>query len=125
MELSNNHLKDNSNTIIQKYNLIENKLDNKLIITKILKGSNLAEFEIFKEPNILVKVNDINVSCINTLKKAFSKSISKNNQEYISFLTEDHKYFILEKNKIKKEELFLSNKIGYKLKTDIKNILGI
>lgn len=125
MELSNNHLKDNTNTIIQKYNLIENKLDNKLIITKILKGSNLAEFEIFKEPNILVKVNDINVSCINTLKKALSKTISKNNQEYISFLTEDHKYFILEKDEIKKEELFLSNKIGYELKTDMKYILGI
>ena len=71
MELSNNHFKENNNSIIEKYKLIQNKLESKLIITKILKGSNLSEFEIFKEPNILIKVNDINVSNLETMNKAY------------------------------------------------------
>ena len=86
MELSNNHFKENNNSIIEKYKLIQNKLESKLIITKILRDKFIS-FEIFKEPNILIKVNDINVSNLETMNKALLKPILRNNQEYFSFFT--------------------------------------
>ena len=55
MELSNNHLyvfeEDDKIERVEKYNNIKNKIKSKLIITHILKGSKIAEDNIFKPPH--------------------------------------------------------------------------
>ena len=126
MNLTNNHLnEDNIGTIVKKYDKVEKKTENKLIITNILKGSSLAEYNIFTAPNILSEVNGKKVTTIKNLKENLLKMKTKDNKEYISFLTENNKYFLLEKEESKKEELFLSKELDYKLSDFIKNLLGI
>jgi len=126
MELTNNHLnEENIGTIVKKYDKVENKIENKLIITNILKGSSLAEYNIFSAPNILSEVNGIKVNTIKNLKESLLKMKNKDNKEYISFLTENNKYFLLEKEESKKEELFLSEELDYELSDFIKKLLGI
>ena len=46
-------------------------------------------------------------------------------KKYISFLTENNKYFLLEKEESKKEELFLSKELEYELTDFIKKLLDI
>ena len=127
MELNNNHFdldEVKESSIVIKYDKIEKKTDTKLIITKILKGSILAEFNVFKAPNILKEVNNIPVTNILNLKEALKKMKKDNGETYMSFLTENDKYFVLEKNDIKKEEVFLSKQLEYKITPYIRNLLG-
>ena len=126
MNLTNNHLnEDNIGTIVKKYNKVEKKTENKLIITNILKGSSLAEYNIFTSPNILSEVNGNKVNTIKNLKETLLKMKVNGDKKYISFLTENDKYFLLEKEESKKEELFLSKELDYKLTDFIKNLLDI
>ena len=128
MELTNNHLdieEISENSIINKYDKIDKKINNKLIITKILKGSSLAEYNIFSAPNILKEINNIEVNNMYELKKNIVKMKENNQKKYISFLTENDKYFLLEQEESKKEELFLSKELGYKITDFIKSLLNI
>jgi len=127
IELNNNHFdldEVKESSIVIKYDKIDKKTDTRLIITKILKGSILAEFNVFKAPNILKEVNNIPVTNIPNLKEALKKMKKDNGETYMSFLTENDKYFVLEKNDIKKEEIFLSQQLEYKITPYIKNLLG-
>ena len=87
----------------------------KLIITKLIKGSKLAEDNIFKDSCILKKVNDIEVTDLKQLRDALFKIKENNGHKFVSFLTETHKYIILDPKKIGKEEKFLSKKVNYPL----------
>ena len=54
------------------------------------------------------------------------KNVEKDNGDvYMSFLTENDKFYISELKKIKEEELFLSKELNYKIKPIVKNILNI
>ena len=126
MELANNHLnEDNIGSIVKKYDKVENKTENKLIITNILKGSGLAEYNIFSAPNILTEVNGLKVNTMKHLKENIMKMKLNGDKKYISFLTENNKYFLLEKEESKKEELFLSKELEYELTDFIKKLLDI
>ena len=128
MELCNNHFDEEKimeSSIIKKYDKIEEKTEKRLIITTILKGSNLAEFNIFTGPNILTKVNNIPVNNMETLRYAMNKMKKDNGESYLSFLTENNKYFMLELQEIKKEEKFLSEQLNYKITPFIKSLLGL
>ena len=129
MELSNNHLyvfeEDNKIERVEKYNSIRNKIKSKLIITHILKGSKITEDNIFKPPQILSKVNDIEVSNLIEFREALKKMLIQNNIYYFSFLTEENKYLVLGLDETKKEEEFLSKKYNYILTDYTKKILGL
>ncbi len=125
MELTNNHFDEEELNVssIKKYDSMVEKINKKLIITTILKGSILSEYNIFKAPCILKEVNKIPVNNIKSLKNAMPKMIEDKNNQYLSFLNEDNKYFMLEKDEIKKEEIFLSKQINYPLCDFIKSLL--
>ena len=48
-----------------------------------------------------------------------------NSKKYLSFLTENNKYFLLEKEESKKEELFLSKQLDYSLLPPILYLISI
>ena len=128
MELANNHFgeeKIEKTTIIKKYDKIEQKTEKKLIITKILKGSKLSEYNIFTAPNILKEVNHSPVYDMDTLYNAIKNVEKDNGDMYMSFLTENDKFYVSELKKIKQEELFLSKELNYEIKPLIKKILNI
>lgn len=131
MELSNNHFQefDDKDNIkrskrIQKFNRLDEFTKSKLIITKIIKGSSLAEDNIFIAPCILSEVNGIEVTNLKELREALPKFKINNGHKYISFLTENHKFIILDIHKIKQEEEFLSKKFNYEVTEYTKKLLG-
>lgn len=116
MELSINHfniLKKNTNII--KYERVDKLIEPKLIITKVIKSSKLAEDNIFKGSCILEKVNNIKVTNLKELRNALLKVQENNTHKFISFLTETNKIIILDPKKIDEEEHLLSKKINYPL----------
>ena len=129
MNLTNNHLKllddEDILKLLSKYKNIHEKLEPKLIITHILKGSKLSEDNIFKAPLILKKVNNIEVNTIDDLRIALKKCNTDNGIEYLSFLTENDKYLILGIKETREEELFLSSKFDYKVTDYTKELLKI
>tara|TARA_B100000795_G_C22796357_1_gene439540 strand:+ start:351 stop:1901 length:1551 start_codon:yes stop_codon:yes gene_type:complete len=125
MELTRNHFRaipENEN--INKFNIIDKLVDSRLIITKIIKGSSLGEDNIFIAPCILSEVNNIKVSTLPELRDALPKFKENNGHKFISFLTDNHKFIVLDLKKIKEEEKFLSNKTNYEITNYTKNLLG-
>ena len=90
-----------------------------------MKGSKISEYNIFTAPNILKEVNNIPVYDMDSLYNAIKKIEKDNGGVYMSFLTENDKFYVSELKKIKKEELFLSKELNYEIKPLIKNILNI
>ena len=129
MELTHNHFqyfdeKENNNKNIHKFNRIDEFVKPKLIITKVIKGSSLGEDNIFIAPCILEEVNGIEVSNLKQLRDALPKFKINSGHNYISFLTETHKFIILDTTKIKEEEIFLSTKFKYNITDYTKRLLG-
>ena len=126
MELSNNHLEFMKNQKeIQKYNIIINKNKSKLVISHIIKGSKLSEDNILKSPLILDKVNNKDVNTIQELREALKNYQKDEEIEYMTFLTENSKFLVLDLNKTKEEELFLSKNFNYKITDYTKKLLRI
>tara|TARA_B100001057_G_C22636821_1_gene866577 strand:- start:178 stop:963 length:786 start_codon:yes stop_codon:yes gene_type:complete len=117
MELSNNHLilDDFGKSEIIQYKNMNKKLKERIIITKILNGSKLSEYEIFKAPFILKKINDKEVFTLEDFRREFNNYIVINNKKYISFFAENNSFYIMNLEDIKKEEAILSKKIKYPL----------
>ena len=125
MELARNHFSFTSkNENIIKFNRVDKLIGSKLIITKIIKGSSLGEDNIFIAPCILEEVNGIKVNTLEELRDALPKFKENNGHKFISFLTENHKFIILDVKKIKEEENFLSKQTNYKITNYTKNLLG-
>lgn len=125
MELTKNHfevLKDNTN--IKKFKRVDELIESKLIITKIINGSALGEDNILLAPTILDEINGEKVRTLKDLRNALPKFKKNNGHNFISFLTENHKFIILDIHKIKEEEKFLSKKFDYKVTDYTKNLLG-
>ena len=125
MELTRNHIevmKEKPN--IKKFKRVDELVDSKLVITKIIKGSALGEDNIFIAPCVLSEVNGEEVKTLKQLRDALPKFKENNGHKFISFLTENHKFIILDIKKIKEEEIFLSKKFNYKITNYTKNLLG-
>ena len=125
MELTRNHIEVmKEKTNIKKFKRVDELVDSKLIITKIIKGSALGEDNIFIAPCVLNEVNGEEVKTLKQLRNALPKFKENNGHKFISFLTENHKFIILDIKKIKEEEIFLSKKFNYKITNYTKNLLG-
>jgi len=125
MELARNHfgvIKNNEN--IQKFNRVDSLINSKLIITKIIKGSALGEDNIFSAPCILDEVNGIKVNDLKELRGALPQFKENSGHKFISFLTENHKFIILDIKRITKEERFLAGKLKYSISKYTNNLLG-
>lgn len=129
MELGTNHFdffekKKNKNKNIMKFNRIDEFIESKLIITKIIKGSSLAEDNIFLAPCILDEVNGNPVKNLKQLRKELPKFKVNNGNKYISFHTEHNKFIVLDIGRMKEEEKFLSKKFNYEITDYTKKLLG-
>ena len=62
---------------------------------------------------------------MDTLYNAIKNVEKDNGDMYMSFLTENDKFYVSELKKIKQEELFLSKELNYEIKPLIKKILNI
>ena len=116
MPLTNNHLileSFSNSRNLQKYNTLDGKIQEKLVIVNVMKGSKIAENEIIQPPLIIDKVNGSEVRNMEDLRIALHIINSKNDRKYISFLTENKKFFMLDLQETLKEEEFLSQKLGY------------
>jgi serine protease Do len=129
MNLTNNHLKileEKEKLLnINKYTNVNEKLQPKLLITKILNGSKLSEDSVFRAPLILKKVNNIEVNTMDDLRVALRNKNYDNGIEYFSFLTENDKFLILGVKETAEEEIFLAKKFDYKLTEFTKNLLNM
>lgn len=127
MNLTNNHLKifeeDDKISKLSKYKNIKEKIEPKLVVTRVLNGSKLSEDIIFRAPLIIKKVNDVEVNNLNELRIALKNVNYDNGIEYLSFLTEDEKYLILGLKETAEEELFLSSKFDYEITDYTRNLL--
>ena len=128
MPLTNNHLflkelKDAKH--LQKYNSLEEKQQERLIIVDVMKGSKMAETEMIYPPLVLTKVNGMEVNSLLDLRRVLILHLEKDNIKYFSFQTENDKFFMLELNETIKEEEFLSQKFNYSLSDYTQKLLGI
>ena len=89
-----------------------------------ISANRVAEDNIFVSPCIISEVNGEEVTDLKELREALPKFKINNGHKYISFLTENHKFIILDIHKIKQEEEFLSKKFNYEITNYTKKLLG-
>lgn len=106
------HLDKIDNESMYKFYLPENQLEDKIIITDIMKGSYVNNLDILNTGLVLSKVNDINVNNCKELLKNFKK-IKKN--EFITFEFDNGIKLVLRSNKIQEEDKFLSKEFNYNI----------
>tara|TARA_E500000178_G_scaffold354574_1_gene424006 strand:+ start:458 stop:1921 length:1464 start_codon:yes stop_codon:yes gene_type:complete len=112
MNLTQNHFNYYNNLNIFKS--LGKRTNKYLVITKILPGSFLKRNKIFSEGNIIIKINNLKVYDIISARKALQIPLVSNNKKFIKFESSNNKIFILDLNKIKQEEKFLSKNYNYK-----------
>jgi len=103
------------NDKLEKYKLLENRLDNKLIITFIYHGSYIKNLNIITKGNIIEKVNGMQVNTIDEYRNALQNPIQKNEKYYETIELENKTFIVMELNKLLEESEFLSIKHNYKL----------
>ena len=98
-----------------KYNLLcivlkkEESTKPRLLLSFIFPNSKVSILQNLKNDDIITKINDKSVCCINDLKKAIKKPIIINNKEYIKVETEDYKSVILSMEDVIEQNRGFSN----------------
>lgn len=119
MNLAMQHIENDielfGNDKLEKYKLLENRLDNKLIITFIYHGSYIKNLNIITKGNIIEKVNGMQVNTIDEYRNALQNPIQKNEKYYETIELENKTFIVMELNKLLEESEFLSIKHNYKL----------
>ena len=98
---------------LKHFKFIKNRIDKKLIVSKILPGSFINLNKIFRHGTIIKKINNIDVNDITTAKNALKKPLISNNIKYIKIEDENNKVFISTLSRLLKEEQFLSKNHRY------------
>ena len=112
MNLAKNHF--NIFDSLNNYKSFEKRVNKYLIITKILPGSYIKRNKIFSEGNIIAKINNIPVNNVTLAKEAIRRPLILKGKKFIKFENINNKIFILDLDKVKKEEIFLSRNFYYK-----------
>ena len=112
MNLSLNHLKHFNH--LSYFNRFDNRLVEKVLLTKILPGSFLKRNKILSSGNIITDINNIPVSNINQCKNAIRKPVVSSGVKYLVIKNYNNKLFVISYDKIIEEEKFLSKNHKYK-----------
>ena len=112
MNLSVNHIKIFPE--YTKYYRAKNRLNKKLVLTKILPGSFVNRNRILSRGDIITKINNIIVNDVDSAKKAIIKPLISKGIKYIKIENENNNILILKLSRILKEEHFLSKSHKYK-----------
>ena len=118
MNLTYNHVYNNySNNISILCNTLKtkNRLKSKIIVSFVIPNSKANIINNIVETNIITKINDIDVSSINELKKAIEKTLIINKKEYIKIESDNGKYLLMELKKCIEQDLLFSNIYNYPL----------
>jgi serine protease Do len=121
--LSQNYIVNSNNkdfSLICLLNNTEESLKPKLCITTIL-NKKINILKNISKNNIINKVNDINVNCVNDLEKALKKCIIINNKKYIKIQNSESKYVIISMDELYEEDLVFSKIYNYKISNLYKN----
>tara|TARA_R100001163_G_C5068488_1_gene208921 strand:+ start:8742 stop:10163 length:1422 start_codon:yes stop_codon:yes gene_type:complete len=113
MNLAVNHIpmiKSN----LAKYIDHEERFKPKLVISKVLPGSELAKQEVIKEGQILAHVNDQPVKNLDELNVALLHPLRKGGTYYLKIETEDNEMIMMDLDKLVKNEEKLIEIFKYK-----------
>ena len=114
MDLKLKHLSKLSHTDLDKYSEFKNQIYNKIVVTKIMKGSYINNLELLEEGMTLEKINNKNVDTVNELIKEFIR-LKNNKDKYIIYDFTDGTRVVLELDKIISEDKFLISKYKYEI----------
>jgi serine protease Do len=114
MDLKLKHLSKLSHTDLDKYSKFKNQIYNKIVVTKIMKGSYINNLELLEEGMTLEKINNKNVDTVNELIKEFIR-LKNNKDKYIIYDFTDGTRVVLELDKIISEDKFLIGKYKYEI----------
>jgi S1-C subfamily serine protease len=119
MNFSENHLINNQEKHLLKFYCISTDLKellkSRLIISFVFPNTIVDKLNNVYENDFINKVNDINVSNINELKKALEKPIIINNKKYIKFEEEKGKSVIMLIKDIIDQDILFSKIYNYPL----------
>jgi len=118
MNLSLNQLGDNGNTNLKlACNLIykDEILKNKLYITYIFPNTKVNILNNIRKDDIITKINDKNVCCLDDLKKALKKPIIINKKEYIKIENNEEKSVIMSITDFIEQDILFSQIYKYPL----------
>lgn len=114
MELAVNHIEILKKGHLMKYSKPKNRFEPKLIITKVLPGSQLDQASVFEDGDILTQVNNQDVSTLVEFRAAMLKPISDGNNQYIKLVNHENRPQVLHLEKLLKEEAMLKRNLDYK-----------
>ena len=95
MNLTDNHLQDKKlKSLLSKYQNLKYRLEPQLIVSDVIPNSLMFNQNVFKQGDVIVKVNNQKVNDIKSLKKTLKKPIKKE-KKYISITNDNGKQVAL------------------------------
>jgi len=113
MELALNHAATKIRNRLMKYSKPKNRYLPKLVISKVLPGSDLSKQEVLLGGDIITKVNDQEVTNLKQYRIALLHPLKKGNNYYLKIETEDHEAMVLNLEQLIKHEASLVNIYKY------------
>ena len=123
MELGIDHLENikesgldfNKSVKLMNYHKRKNRFESVLFITNIFQGSFINSTDNLDSGSIINKINNKTVSTLKQFREAFLDPVIINGKKYFVLESDNYEKIIIELNKIKEEEKFLSERFNYKL----------
>ncbi len=123
MELTLNHLediKDSGISFTKSIKLLdyvnrERKFESVLIVTNIFQGSFISSTDNIEAGTIIKKVNNQKINTLDDFRKAFMNPIKIKSKYFFILETDNYNKIIVDLDKIKEEEISLSERYNYKL----------
>ena len=105
MNMTDNHLSDKKlKHLLSKYRNPKYRLEPQLIVSDLIPNSVMFNQGVFKQGDIIVNVNNQNVSDIKSLKEALKKPIKKDKDSFIILTNDNGKQVAISSDKIINEE---------------------
>ena len=115
MDLNINHIKNNSTSFLSILSDTEELLKPHLIVSFVFPNSKIDILNNITKDNLITKVNNIDVCCLNDFKKALNKLIIINNKEYIKIESDKGRSIIMLVEDLIGQDILFSNQYGYSL----------
>ena len=115
MDLNINHIKNNSTSFLSILSDTEELLKPHLIVSFVFPNSKIDILNNITKDNLITKVNNIDVCCLNDFKKALNKPIIINDKLYIKIESDKGKSIIMLIDDLIEQDILFSNQYGYSL----------
>lgn len=102
-----------------KYYKRRNRLQSRLLITKVLPGSYIRTTDTIKQGAIIKEINGYPINTLEQFRNVITRYYSNNGDDYITIKTENNIYVVLSLKDIAKDDKFLSEKYKFTHKSII------